>query len=87
MASLDQQLDNYRLTTVQIFYHMPDFQELLQEFVWQNYDIAPRFPELHKFLDFWDKEIEGKVHSVYVGDAKIITPGDYRFPEFQGTLQ
>lgn len=87
MADLQKQLKNHRLTTAQILYHMPDFEDLLQEFVWQGYDMAPRFPRLHKFLDFWTREIDGKLHSVYVGKQELITPGDYRFADWQGTLQ
>ncbi len=87
MADLQKQLDNYRLTTAQIVYYMPDHTHLLQEFIWQQYDIAPQFPKLHKFLDFWTKEIEGKLHSVYVAKKELITPGDYRFPEWESTLQ
>lgn len=87
MADLQQQLKDYRLTTAKIVYHLPDYHELLQEFIWQDYDIAPKFPVLNKFLDFWEREIEGKLHSVYVAKQKLITPGDYRFAEWQNTLQ
>ena len=87
MADLTKQLDNYRLTTAQIFYHLPDFEEILQEFIWQDYDLAPKFPHLHKFLDFWTNEIDGKLHSVYVAKHKIITNSDYRASDWMGTLQ
>lgn len=87
MAEFTKQLFDYRLTTAKIIYHMPDHRHLLQEFIWQNYDIAPAFPELSKFLNFWSKEIEGKLHSVYVLRKDIITPGDYRFAAWEGTLQ
>lgn len=87
MADLGRQLKDYRLTTAKILYHMPDFEKLLQEFIWQDYDIAPRFPQLHKFLDFWTREIDGKIHSVYIAKKELITPGDYRFAEWEGTLQ
>jgi uncharacterized protein Usg len=87
MAELGKQLKNYRLTTANILYHLPDYEALLQEFVWQEYDLAPAFPKLHEFLDFWTREIEGKLHSVYVAKKEIITPGDYRFAEWEGTLQ
>jgi uncharacterized protein Usg len=66
MADLSRQLKDYRLTTAKILYHMPDHTHLLQEFIWQDYDIAPRYPTLFKFLNFWTREIEGKLHSVYV---------------------
>ena len=87
MAELEKQLTDYRLTTAKILYHMPDFQELLQEFIWQEYDIAPQYPVLNKFLGFWEREIEGKLHSVYVAKKALITPGDYRFADWQGTIQ
>lgn len=87
MADLGKQLENYRLTTAQIIYHLPDHENLLQEFIWQEYDVAPLYPTLHEFIDFWIEEIEGKLHSVYVARKELITPGDYRFAEWQGTLQ
>lgn len=86
MATLDLQLKDYRLTTAQILYHMPDHTELLQEFIWQDYDIAPKFPHLHKFLDFWEHKIEGALHSVYIAKKKLICHDDYRFADYQKTL-
>lgn len=87
MADLTKQLDNYRLTTAQIFYHMPDYEKILQEFIWQEYDLAPEFPELNKFLTFWEKKIDGALHSVYVADTKIISVSDYRNADWADTLQ
>jgi uncharacterized protein Usg len=79
MANLELQLRDYRLTTAEILYHLPDHPTLLQTFLWQEYDLAPHFPELKRFLDFWTKEIEGKLHSVRVGSKKLITPEDIRW--------
>lgn len=88
MADFEQQfVKNYRLTTAEIFYHLPDFPELLQSYIWQEYDIAPQYPVLNGFLDFWTREIEGKLHSVYVASKKLITPGDARFYDYDVTIQ
>jgi len=87
VADLTKQLEDYRLVTAQILYHMPDFQEILQEFIWQEYDLAPQFPELTKFLDFWEKKIDGKLHSVYVAKKQIITNSDYRNADWMSTVQ
>ena len=87
MADLEKQMGDYRLTTAQIIYHLPDHENLLQEFIWQEYDVAPRYPSLQEFLGFWVKKIEGKLHSVYVAKQEIITPSDYRFADWEGTLQ
>jgi len=66
------QLNNYRLTTAEIVYWMPDHRHVLQSFVWQNLDLAPKFPALEKFLDFWDRNLDGKLHRVRVANAQLI---------------
>ena len=83
----EKQMKDYRLTTAQILYNFPDHESLLQEFIWQDYDLAPQFPVLKDFLGFWTREIEGRLHSVYINKTEIITPGDARFADWEGTLQ
>jgi uncharacterized protein Usg len=73
--NLVRQLQDYRLTTAEILYHLPDHPHLIQTFIWQDLDIAPRYPVLHKFLDFWKREIEGSLHSVRVASASLIKTG------------
>ncbi len=76
-SDFNMMLRDYRLTTAEILYHLPDYPALLQSFVWQNLDIAPKFPVLTKFLDFWENEIDGKLHSVKVSSVEIITPAKF----------
>ncbi len=78
MANLILQLRDYRLTTAEIFYHLPDHPGILQMFLWQEYDLFPRFPELKKFLDFWTEKIDGPLHSVRVANKELIAPGDLK---------
>lgn len=78
MKDLEKQLNNYRLTTAEILYHLPDFHSVLQTFVWQDYDIAPGFPVLRKFLDFWSTNLDGKLHSVRVAHVPLIRPAEFR---------
>ena len=81
MANLAVQLANYRLTTANILYRLPDHPSLLQRFVWQTYDIAPDFPNLCRFLAFWEREIEGRIHSVQVAGAGIVGASEFRFAD------
>ncbi len=76
--SLALQMRDWRLTTAEILYHMPDHPGLLQTYIWQYLDCAPEFPQLRKFLDFWSRNLDGKLHSVRVGIAEGITPGRWR---------
>lgn len=70
------EIEGYGLTTAQIIYRVPDHLALLQEFVWQDYDLFPRFPGLNKFLAFWEEKLEGPLHSVTVGHALLVRPVD-----------
>ena len=68
---------SYGLTTAQIIYRVPDRLDLLQEFIWQQFDQFPDFPALCKFLRFWEAEIEGPLHSVTVGHQQLIRPAEF----------
>ena len=63
----------YKLATAEILYHMPDHPRLLQTFIWQCYDLAPDFPELKRFLEFWRDNLDGALHSVQVSHAELLT--------------
>ncbi|MCW2317388.1 Usg protein (tryptophan operon, function unknown) [Rhodoblastus acidophilus] len=80
MVSSDfvKQLQGYGMTTANILYRMPDHPAIIQEFVWQNYDLQPEFPELRKFLQFWTEKIEGAIHQVIVGHSGLIKPAELR---------
>ena len=75
----NQALRDYRLTTAEIIYHLPDHPDLLQSFIWQRLDVAPDFPELRRFLEYWSRNIEGKLHSVRVGQARPSGWSRFRF--------
>jgi uncharacterized protein Usg len=79
MGAFDfRNVEGYGLTTAEILYHLPDHKLLLQTYVWQGYDLAPRFPKLRDFLDFWEKKLEGPLHSVKVAHKRLITPAEVR---------
>ena len=84
MADLSIQLKEFRLTTAQIFYHLPDYPKLLQEFIWQELDIAPGFPALTRFLSFWEKNLEGRLHSVTVASVQLVRPAHFRWARVIG---
>jgi uncharacterized protein Usg len=82
-----RQLEGYGLTTASILYGIPDHPRVLQTFVWQQYDLAPNFPVLTKFLEFWRRELEGPLHSVQVAHARLIRPAEFRAVNGELTLQ
>jgi uncharacterized protein Usg len=78
MSDMSKRLAGYRLTTAEIIYRLPDHQRLLQTYIWQGLDLAPEFPELRKFLDFWSRELDGPLHSVTIASTGIFSPAEVR---------
>jgi uncharacterized protein Usg len=73
-----KQLLGYGLTTAEILYRRPDRKWLLQSYVWQDYDLFPKFPALQDFLAFWQRSLDGPLFSVTVAHCKLIKPAELR---------
>ena len=71
------QLTGKRLTTAEILYYLPDHPSLLQSFLWQTQDQAPRYPRLLRFLDYWRCEIEAVIHTVRIAHRGLIGPAEW----------
>jgi uncharacterized protein Usg len=72
-------LKGYGLTTAQIFYRMPDYQRVIAPpFIWQEYDLAPDYPALFGFIEFWQTKIEGPLHSIQFTHRRLISAGEWR---------
>lgn len=77
-ADFQRQLEGYGLTTAEILYRMPDHPALLQSYLWQEYDLCPQFPNLHRFLDFWSHQLDGVLHTITVAHQGLIRPTELR---------
>ena len=71
---LSLRLRGWRLATAEVLYYMPDHPALLQSFVWQTLDLAPRYPRIPQFLNFWRSEIEAVIHSVRLATGETLAP-------------
>lgn len=80
MSSSDfqRQIDGFGLTTADILYRLPDHPAILQQYVWQEYDKAPGFPELNRFLMFWQAKLEGLLYRVTVCHKALIGPAELK---------
>lgn len=71
---LSLRLQGWRLATAEVLYYMPDHPSLLQSFMWQTLDLAPTYPRIHGFLDFWRSEIDAVIHSVRLATGETLAP-------------
>jgi len=86
MSKFELALQGYRLTTAEILYHLPDHPAVLQTFIWQELDIAPKYPVLTKFLRFWETSLDGRLHSVRVAARGLISPAELKVYGHEFTL-
>jgi len=64
--------------TIHIYYHLPDYNSIIQGFSWKTLDHDPEFPRIHKFLDYWDKNIDAQIKEAFIASDK----GNFK-PEFR----
>ena len=87
LSAFELQLQGYGLTTAHILYRMPDHQTILQTYVWQEYDLAPKFPRLIKFLDFWSHNLDGPLAEVRVAHNAIVGAAELRLVDKEWRLR
>ena len=54
------------LVSLRVFYYMPDYRDLIQEFMWQTVDVKPKYPRVNRFLNYWKDNIEAVIKEVKV---------------------
>ena len=54
---------------VNVLYWMPDYNNILQEFIWQTEDIVPEYRRVHKFLNYWHENIEAVISEVLIANS------------------
>lgn len=80
MSDFEDAWDGYRLVTAEILYHLPDHPLILQTYIWQEFDKPNTYPNLQDFLQFWLKEIDGKLHEVKVCVGGPLMPSSVSAP-------
>jgi|TARA_R110001592_G_scaffold196897_1_gene444779 uncharacterized protein Usg len=58
------------LVTLDIYYWMPDYENILQRFVWQTFDVKPKYPRIHRFLDYWHNNIDAIVNEIRISESE-----------------
>ena len=61
-------IKKWTVASVQVVYYIPDYMSLVNEFIWQTEDTLPEYPRITRFLDYWDKNIDGPIKEAYIYD-------------------
>ena len=55
---------------LRVYYWMPDYNNILQEFMWQLNDVVPEYPRVPRFLNHWHENIEAVIETVEVSHGR-----------------
>ena len=58
------------LVTLNVYYWMPDYENILQQLVWQTMDVKPKYPKVQKFLNYWHNNIDAIVNEIQICDSE-----------------
>ena len=59
------------IVTLDVLYYMPDYSDIVQEFLWQTLDVVPELPRVHRFLNYWKVHIEAPIKEIQVSYSGI----------------
>jgi uncharacterized protein Usg len=59
------------LVTLRIIYHLPDFSNLINFFIWETFDEVPALPRVHRFLGYWQRNIDAVIKEVAVSNINL----------------
>lgn len=63
---------------------MPDYNNILQQFMWSTEDVVPEYPRVKKFLNFWHENIEAVISEVQIANSQTRS---YRSVDWLSHLQ
>lgn len=69
---------------VNVLYWMPDYNNILQQFMWSTEDVVPEYPRVKKFLNFWHENIEAVISEVQIANSQTRS---YRSVDWLSHLQ
>ena len=59
---------------IDVLYYIPQ-SVILQEFLWETEDEAPKCPRIHQFLNYWRSNLDAKIHTINICSSD----GEYKF--------
>ena len=64
-------LKKFGLITIDIYYYIPDYQHIVQQFIWQLTDELPNIPRTNQFIKFWKNNIGVKIKDIVIYKNEI----------------
>ena len=62
-------IDKWELTTILVYYWIPDYQHILNLFSFQDDDVPPEYPRMQRFVKYWEENIEARIKEIQIGSV------------------
>ena len=62
-------LDKWELTTIQVYYYIPDYEHIVNLFMFQDDDVPPKYPRMQRFVKYWEENLIAKIESIKISSA------------------
>ena len=62
-------IEKWELTTIQALYWMPDYEHILNLFMFQDDDCPPEYPRMQRFVKYWEENIEARIKEIQIGSV------------------
>ena len=60
-------IDKWELTTIHVYYWMPDYLHILNLFSFQDDDVPPEYPRMQRFVKYWEENLEARIKEIQIG--------------------
>ncbi len=74
MGGLITHAKGYGIASLDVLYRLPDSKQLVEEFIYQDYDHCPEFPRMQRFLLHWKRSLDGPLVTVTVWHELLDKP-------------
>ena len=62
-------IDKWELTTIHVYYWMPDYLHILNLFSFQDDDVPPEYPRMQRFVKYWEETLEARIKEIQIGST------------------
>lgn len=83
---MEKKSGEYKLMRAKIAYQENGRPHLIKNIEWVDYDTAPDFPELQRFLDIFSSRLDGAIDEVRLYEEGPVRPQNMIYAESNATI-
>ncbi len=66
ISDIQKILTGWEFVLIRVYYYVPDYTKIINEFIWQTIDKPYEYPRIRKFLNYWKNNIEAVIKEIEI---------------------